>query len=188
MVNGKIEKPSLLKDVLFGWANLIFAEILCMMVNMFTAKIMSNIFWRGIVGFCTMAILLCIVGNHAYERAKRDKAGERTLGVPHRQFKHIWASFLIGLPLLLQWIVLLISKVLHVSNGKTVYIAYRVLNAYFLPWINIFCLEPYLEKLSYFGIFTILAFTILPMITFGMVYSITYHNIDIEKILVYSRE
>lgn len=188
MVKGKIEKPSLIKDVIFGWTNLIFAEILCMIVNLFTATIMSNIFWRGIIGFCTISILLCIVGNHAYNRAKIDKAGERTLNVEHNPTKHIWASLLIGLPLFLEWLALLISKILDTSNGNTLYLIYRLLNAYYLPWINIFCLEPNLQKLSYMGLFTIFALTLLPMITFSVVYSITYHNIDIEKILLYNKE
>ncbi|MGN1412590.1 MAG: hypothetical protein ACI4WH_08825 [Oscillospiraceae bacterium] len=188
MVNGKIEKPSLMKDTLLGWANLIFAEVLCMIVNLFTAKIMSNIFWRGIIGFCTMAILVCIIGNHAYNRAKCDKAGERTLGAEHQPHKHIIASILIGLPLVLEWIALLLVKVSHLSIGNTVYVIYRLVNAYFLPWINIFCLEPNLEKLSYMGLISIFAFTLIPMLTFGIVYVITYNNIDIEKIIVYNRE
>jgi hypothetical protein len=184
----KFGKPSLLKDVLLGWANLIFAEVLCMMVNLFTASLMKNIFWRGVVGVCTMGILLCIIGHHAYNRAKSDKAGERTLEVPHQPHKHQVASILIGVPLLLQWAILLVAKVSGWSSGNHLYVAYRLLNAYFLPWINIFCLEPYLENLSYIGLIAILAFTLLPMLTFGIVYTLVYHNVDVEKLLLYSRE
>lgn len=188
MVTGNIKKPTLFKGIALGWANLIFAEVLSLLVCLFTSMLMSSNLGKGVIGLFTMAILMCIVGNYAYNYAKNDLAYERTCKGIHHANRHVVISLFIALPLVLQWVVLLICKVSQNSIGDKIFVMYRLLNAYYLPWINVFCSTPELDKLPYMGLITILAFTIIPAITFSVVYSITYHNIDVEKILMYNRD
>jgi hypothetical protein len=188
MVSGNVKRPTLVKGVVFGWGNLIFAEVLSLLVCLFTSMLMSNNIGKGIVGLFTMAILMCIIGNYAYNYAKNDRAYERTCNGTHRPNRHVLLSFLISLPLVLQWALLLVCKVSQSGVGDKVFVAYRLLNAYYLPWINVFCSTPELDKLPYMGLVTMLALTIIPAITFAVVYNVTYHNIDVEKIIMYNRD
>lgn len=189
MVNGKVTKPSTVKDVLFGWLNLIFAGILSMLVSLFTAGVMNkSIIIKGIVGLCTLAILVCIIGNYAYNCAKHHKAYERTFKQPHSNYNPILISIIISLPLIIQWIALLILKIMQSPIGDKVFTIYRTINAYYLPCINVICPNHTLVELSFMGMFTMFVFTMIPIITYIVVYNITYHNIDIEKILIYNRD
>ncbi|MCD7799607.1 MAG: hypothetical protein LUG94_00115 [Ruminococcus sp.] len=188
MVIGNIKKPSYVKETLKGWANLIFACILSLLVSLFTSMLMSSNIWKGIIGLFTMAILLCIVGNYSYNCAKSHKAYERTYKANHNSFRHIVLGITISLPLILQWIVLMVLKYAKVSIGDSIFSIYRLINAYYLPWINVICPNHTLEELSIMGVLTMLAFIIMPTITFIVVYNIVYHNIDIEKIIVYNKE
>ena len=193
-LNQSIKKASTPKDILKGWGNLVFAEILSLLVNLFTVNFMNNsTILRGIVGIFTMAILVCIVGNYTYNVAKRDKTSERTFKTPHREYKHILLAVTTSAPLVLQWLVLLIYRVQNLNptflNTKVSLLAvYKILNAYFLPWINVFNLEPILTDLSVMAMVTMFAFTIVPAITIVVVYPIVYNSIDIQKILMYDKE
>lgn len=193
-INQSVKKASTLKDVLTGWGNLVFAEVLSLLVNLFTANFMNDsTILRGIVGTFTMAILLCIVGNYTYNVAKRDKASERTFKTQHKEYKPILLAFTTSAPLVLQWLVLLIYRVQNLNptflNTKVSLLAvYKILNAYFLPWINIFNLKPILTDLGVMAIITMFVLTIMPAITIVIVYPIVYNSIDIEKILMYNKE
>lgn len=188
MVTGSIKKPSLIKETFKGWANLIFACVLSLLVSLFTSMLMSSNIWKGIIGLFTMAILLCIVGNYAYNCARNQKAYERTYKSKHSNIKHIVLGVTISLPLILQWIVLIVLKYTQASIGDRVFSIYRLINAYYLPWINVICPNHTLEELSFMSVITMLAFTIMPIITFVIVYNLVYHSIDIEKIIVYNKE
>ena len=188
MVIGSIKKPSFIKETLKGWANLIFACVLSLLVSLFTSMLMSSNIWKGIIGLFTMAILLCIIGNYAYNCAKNQKAYERTFKGEHSNTKHIFLGITISLPLILQWILLMVLKYSQASVGDKVFSIYRLINAYYLPWINVICPNHTLEELSVMSVITMFAFTIMPIITFILVYNIVYHSIDIEKIIKYNSE
>lgn len=189
MVNGKVTKPSTVKDIFLGWLNLIFAGVLSILVSFFTAGVMNkSIIIKGIVGLCTLAILVCIIGNYAYNCAKHHKAYERTFKKPHNNTKSILIGVTITLPLIIQWIILLVLKIIQSPIGDKVFTIYRIINAYYLPCINVICPNHTLTELTFMGMFTMFVFSIIPLITYIVVYNITYHNIDIEKILIYNRD
>jgi hypothetical protein len=189
MINGNIKKPTILKGTLLGWANLVFAEVLSLLVCFFTAMFMSSNIAKGIVGLCTMVILVCIIGNYAYKCAKNSKGYERINNTPHDKTYSNIVSVMVSLPLILQWLLLVVFKASqNYTTGNTIFVVYRFLNAYYLPWLNVFCPTPELEALPIMGLVTLLALTIIPAIAFNVAYNITYHNIDVEKILLYNRE
>ncbi len=187
-INGNIKKPTIVKKTLLGWANLVFAEVLSLLVCLFTAMFMTSNIVKGIVGLCTMGILVCIVGNYAYNCAKNSKAYERISSTPHSNVFSNAVSIGISVPLVLQWLLLVIFKVSQNALGDKIFVGYRFLNAYYLPWLNVFCPTPELNALPTMGLITLLALTIIPAITFNVAYNITYHNIDVEKILLYNKE
>lgn len=189
MVNGNVKKPSTPKELLLGWANLVLAEVLSLLVNLFTAGLMlkSSLF-KGVVGLCTLAILCCIVGNYAYVCAKHHRAYERVYQAQHRSAVPKLLGIGISLPLLLQWVALVVLKATQAPSGDGVFSVYRLVNAYYLPLVNLLCPNHTLAELSVMGAFTLFVLSALPAIAYVLVYGVTYHNVDVERLMVYNRD
>ncbi len=168
----------LISVVLKGYGFLLFAEILCLFLNLTLAVSPSNIF-KIIAAFCTAVIFIGIICNHAHNTAKNDKVLERQFKTTFSGMRCILAGFSMTALYVVIWVFLLLSKLGFIGDF---YNEYKLINGQYLQLFNLIWPGTEIADVSMSGVLIMLSFTIVPFVAFVTAYKLTYKGVDIESI------
>lgn len=169
---------SLISVILKGYAYLLFAEILCLFLNLTLAISSSNIF-KILAAFCSSVIFIGIIINHAHNTAKNDKKIERQLDVKFSGTRSLFAAASMTILYAFIWLFLFLSKLGAIGDF---YNAYKLINSQFLQLYNLMSPGTSISSVSMMNVLIMLSFTIIPFLAFMISYKLTYKEVDIESI------
>lgn len=164
----------LISVILKGYAVLVFAEILCLFIDL-TLAFSGSVLFRVISVFCTSVIFIGLICNYAYNTAKNDLVIQRRLNVKLPAYRCFAAGGFLSLPYIVLWVVLLLTR-----NGF--YKAYKLINGQFLRLYNLLDSGTDASSLSFSSLIIMLLLTIVPFISFVIAYKLTYNGVDVESI------
>jgi|GEM_PF-191389 len=130
------------KNWMKGFGTYLFAEILCLFLALTLSAVGGGLF-RLISCICTIAVLICLCVNYAYNRAVADRKSK----VPDTMARRFFLSLSVGLPFFLLGILLLLAKAGVLPAGF--YRWYKLLDAPFLQLCNLLCKEITAAALSW---------------------------------------
>ncbi len=164
--------------VLKGFANLIFAEILCLFINI-TLAVYGTMIIKVIAIICTSVIFIGLICNYAYNTAKKDLVIQRKM----KSDLPVYRSYLIGIflsiPYILFWGILLISKMDIIDNF---YGVYKIINGQFLQLYNLMYNSAEISGVTGIEMLIMLLLTAIPFISFVIAYKLTFNGVDIDKL------
>lgn len=164
--------------ILKGYGFLLFAEILCLFINLTLAVSSSNVF-KILAVCCTAVIFVGIICNHGYNTAKNDKVLERRLEVKFPNTRCIFAGLSMTALYAFVWVFLLLSKLGVIGDF---YNAYKLINGQYLQLYNLIAPGTEISAVSMANLMLMLALTLVPFVAFIVSYKLTYNGVDIDSI------
>lgn len=173
-----MKNTKLISVVLKGYASLIFAEILCLFINL-TLAFSGSVLFRIISVFCTSVIFIGLICNYAYNTAKNDLTIQRRMQIKLPGYRCYAAGGFMSLPYIILWIMLFLSK-----NGVIggFYKAYKLINGQFLQLYNLINDGVDVMTITQSDLIIMLLLAFVPFVSFVIAYKATYKGVDIEKI------
>lgn len=173
-----MKNTSLITVMAKGFLNLIFAEILCLFINL-TLAFSGSALFKIITVICTSVIFIGLICNYAYNTAKSDLATERQTKSKFSGSRCIFIGIFLSMPYVLLWGILFISKAEIIGNF---YNAYKLINGQFLQLYNLICNSTEISAVSMTHMIIMLSLTIIPAVSFIISYKLTYNGVDVDKI------
>lgn len=142
---------------ILGYA--IAAEFLSLFISL-TLGFSGSVPMRFVCGFCTVGILLGLMGQAGFSCARSDKTVHPLL-----------PGFVGVLPYLCGWTALFLSKLGILPDGF--YRVYKILFAPFLSVCNLFSEDVVTSTLPWFGVWGLLGLSVLPGVAATVAYALT---------------
>lgn len=173
-----LKNINLISVVLKGVANLVFAEILCLFINLTLAS-SSLLLFKIISIFCTSVIFIGIICNYAYNIAKNDLIFQRRMKIKFKSYRCYIVGVFLSLPYIILWVILIISKEGIIGNF---YSAYKIINGQFLQLYNLMNNSTQISNVSMSKLLIMLLLTFVPFLSFVIAYRFTFKGVDKEKV------
>ncbi|MGN0622231.1 MAG: hypothetical protein ACI4I9_10220 [Porcipelethomonas sp.] len=155
----------LFRTVALAIGYLIFADILCLFIDLTLAVFGSSVF-KLISTFCTSVIFVGLIGNFAWSVNQKIILNERRTGECMSNFFPFIIGIILSAPYWIMWIILLISR-----NGKfSFYRVYKLLNGQFLQIFNLMEEGTDINLVNNSQMFIMLILTFVPLLSFIIVY------------------
>lgn len=173
-----MKNTKLISVILKGFAVLVFAEILCLFIDL-TLAFSGSVLFKIISVFCTSVIFIGLICNYAYNTAKNDLVIQRRMNIKLPAYRCFAAGGFMSLPYIIFWVVLVLSK-----NGicGDFYKTYKLINGQFLQLYNLLNSGTDVKSLSTSALVIMLLLTLVPFVSFVIAYQLTYKGVDVESI------
>lgn len=168
----------LISVMLKGCAVLVFAEILCLFIDL-TLAFSGSVMFKIISVFCTSVIFIGLICNYAYNTAKNDLAIQRRMDIKLPAYRCFASGGFLSLPYIVLWVILILSKNGVIGNF---YKAYKLINGQFLQLYNLMNSGTDAGSLSLSALIIMLLLTFVPFASFIIAYQLTFKGVDVESI------
>lgn len=163
------------KNWMKGFGTYLFAEILCLFLALTLSTVGGGLF-RLISCICTIAVLICLCVNYAYNRAVADRKSK----VPDTMARRFFLSLSVGLPFFLLGILLLLAKAGVLPAGF--YRWYKLLDAPFLQLCNLLCKEITAAALSWTKAAVLALVNLVPFAAVWVTYTLVRKGVVLEEL------
>ena len=177
------KKPKLWVDILKCFMYTAAANIMSLIVVMYTANWFDKIPVRIIVGAATIFMLCGLIFNFANNAAKRDRIAERNLKIPHDTKKIYVLSAAAATPEIICLLLLILAK--YGIGFENMPAIYKLLTAYFMPITDFLFHQPEFSLISAGDLVVLFTLSLIPAVVSYITYRITYNDIDVKKKLMY---
>lgn len=178
---------SLMPEAAKGWGYFLAGLIMNLwFCSVMIAVTKNYLFLKLLVGIAALVITNGLYFNYAYNCAKRDRDLIKYHGVTEDKNRAYKLAALVPIYSYVTYILLFLAKLGVFGNtqlGNYAFNYFVILNAKFVPWVNLFTEEIKMSNLTWGGMAGILLIILIEPLTIALTYKLTSAEVDVAQIM-----